>query len=869
LILHLETSCKGFDLYIFFIIRGAEEAEMFGIILIHTGLLRRVSLMVLAVLAPLGSSFTRAQAVSEHADSNIFVDASEPAGAPRDTPYTPGSSLSLTGHRIGVNARYLTMDGKPWLPVMGEFHYSRYPESEWESEILKMKAGGVQIVSTYVIWIHHEEVEGQFDWTGQRDLRRFVSLCARHGLYVYLRIGPWVHGEVRNGGIPDWLLRKGPTRDSNSEFLSYVQSFDGQIAQQVLGLLWKDGGPIIGIQLENEYAGKNREDAEHYILKLKQMAIESGMDTPLYSVTAWGDAVVPPGAVLPVYGGYPDAPWDTTSNDLPASEVYAFRFSSRLDGNTEKLSATPAVNGDPREPFPFLTAEVGGGLQDTYRRRPIIYPDDIAAMCSVFLGSGVNLLGFYMYHGGENPDGHLSTLQESKATGYPTDVPVKSYDFQAPLSEFGDERLSFRRLKLFTYFLHDFGDTLAPMTVHAPSNTPRSPQDLSLPRLSVRSSGDSGFIFLNNHVRHQTMPGWKDFQVTLKLPHETFKIPDIPITIPNGAYPIWPFNLELEGVRLKYSTAQLFTRLARNDETDYFFFAVPGIRPDFCFTDGTFITIAGNVPRRKLGGSTLLEDVSPGLESNIVVQTLDGRKIRVVLLTRNEAENAWKTKLAGQDRALFTAEQFFEDEKHIYLQSNGDPHFAFTIFPQMSTGLSGSAPIEEAKAGQDANESTFSATLPENRIDFKLTKVQDAPLAPVQHPDRRNAEPENASVVAPGADAFAKAAAWKITIDGYDPAASVSNLFLKIDYAGDVARLSSENGLLTDNFFNGDPWVVGLKRFMSRNKSDSVRLGVLALEWNSPIKLDSQSGLNVQRDLKIAIVRDVKLIPQYQLVIEK
>jgi beta-galactosidase len=70
----------------------------------------------------------------------------------------------------------------------------------------------VQIISTYIFWIHDEEVEGQFDWSGQRNLREFVQLCAKHGLYVYSRIGPWAHGEVRNGGLPDWLLKKGPTR---------------------------------------------------------------------------------------------------------------------------------------------------------------------------------------------------------------------------------------------------------------------------------------------------------------------------------------------------------------------------------------------------------------------------------------------------------------------------------------------------------------------------------------------------------------------------------------------------------------------------------------------------------------------------------
>ena len=90
---------------------------------------------------------------------------------------------------------------------------------------------------------------------------------------------------------------------------------------------------------------------------------------------------------------------------------------------------------------------MGGGIQDTYHRRPVIQPDDVAAMVPVMLGSGVNLYGTYMFQGGENPDGKLTTLQESQGTNYPTDVPVKSYDFQAPLGEFGQEREVFRKLK--------------------------------------------------------------------------------------------------------------------------------------------------------------------------------------------------------------------------------------------------------------------------------------------------------------------------------------------------------------------------------------------------------------------------------------
>jgi beta-galactosidase len=79
-----------------------------------------------------------------------------------------------------------------------------------------MEAGGIQIISAYVFWIHHEEVEGRFDWSRQRDLRRFAELCSKHSMFVYPRIGPWAHGEARNGGLPDWLPAKGPIRVNDS-----------------------------------------------------------------------------------------------------------------------------------------------------------------------------------------------------------------------------------------------------------------------------------------------------------------------------------------------------------------------------------------------------------------------------------------------------------------------------------------------------------------------------------------------------------------------------------------------------------------------------------------------------------------------------
>ncbi|MEO6497450.1 MAG: beta-galactosidase, partial [Mucilaginibacter sp.] len=109
------------------------------------------------------------------------------------------------GKQILINSRYITLNGEPVIPVMGELQFSRTPKDEWEDRILKMKACGINIVSTYVIWIHHEEIEGQFNWSGNKDLRCFLKLCQKHNILAYPRIGPWVHGEVRNGGTPDWI----------------------------------------------------------------------------------------------------------------------------------------------------------------------------------------------------------------------------------------------------------------------------------------------------------------------------------------------------------------------------------------------------------------------------------------------------------------------------------------------------------------------------------------------------------------------------------------------------------------------------------------------------------------------------------------
>lgn len=104
------------------------------------------------------------------------------------------------GEKIDFTNYYMTYNGHPCIPIMGEFHFSRFPSQYWRHELKKMQAGGINIVPTYILWIHVEDEEGSFDWSGDRNVRAFLETCQSLGLQVLLRIGPFAHGECRNGG---------------------------------------------------------------------------------------------------------------------------------------------------------------------------------------------------------------------------------------------------------------------------------------------------------------------------------------------------------------------------------------------------------------------------------------------------------------------------------------------------------------------------------------------------------------------------------------------------------------------------------------------------------------------------------------------
>lgn len=504
------------------------------------------------------------------------------------------------GEEINVTSRYFTRNGKPWIGVMGEFHFSRYSRENWHRELAKMKAGGITIVSTYLFWIYHEEIEGKMDFGGDNDIRAFIEECKDVGLDVVIRIGPWAHGECRNGAFPDWLLKKDyKLRDNNEEYLAVVKKWYQSIYNEVKGLFYKDGGNIIAVQIENEFV----DNAEH-LAKLKEIAVECGFIAPIYTVTGWNSASgakIPVDEVVPVFGGYCEAPWENHMNRLSPSPHYFFnRMRNDSAIGTDLIAKTQSDGWQlPYERYPFATCELGGGIEVTHHRRPIIKPMDIYAVSLVKLGDGNNLVGYYMYHGGTNKIGELSTFNETKATGYPNDYPILSYDFQAPLSEYGEVREQYGLLNMLHMFVNDFGEEFAPMIAVDSANSVAVDDTNSL-RYGMRTNGKSGFVFVNHYQRLTELADIENAVISA----ENVEFP--PIDVKGEVSFFMPFNMKMGDSVLEYATAQ---PLCKCDDT-YFFAEIPNIKAEYKFSKGSanIVTVPFENAKymRKLNGTVYI-----------------------------------------------------------------------------------------------------------------------------------------------------------------------------------------------------------------------------------------------------------------------
>lgn len=738
-------------------------------------------------------------------ENRIIIDSAE-----KETRLLPMGGTDSQGNLWQVDNLSFLKNGKRFLPVMGEFHFSRYEPEDWEEELLKMKAGGVGIVATYVFWIHHEEKKGEWDFTGCRNLRGFLEACKRADMPVWLRIGPWAHGECRNGGFPDWLAQDKTmqVRTNDPAYLKLVEAFYQKVGEQAAGMMCKDGGPIIGIQLENEYGHcggpSDREEGMAHMRTLKKLALEAGFDVPYYTATGWGGAYVVDGETLPVLGGYVDAPWAEHVEQMPASANFVFSAYKQDEniGSDLKREDSAGFTFDPSI-SPYLTAELGGGLQVTSHRRTWPSPKDIEAQSICMLGGGANLLGYYMYHGGINPDGKYSTLQESRATGYNNDLPVKSYDFQTCIRESGEINASFGKLKKLHLLLQDFGESLAGTQTFFAEKQPESPEDLHTLRVTARVNPETGagFLFVNNHQRHRMMDAHPDASVCLRFPDHRKEIGRL--NLPEGACGVIPFDFPFGEAVLEETNAFLLCRL--------------GNRIFFYMPDGT-------------AARDRVDPQGSVLEENPYFAWKNGKSCDAAVLSEAEADRAFRfgNRLYVTERA---DDCLIEKNGKLYLITKAE-ETVLTVY-------------EEAG---EAKRLTVEAVNGRAQINARFDLLKEAAGAQGKTLYREYAVHMD---IPGGAGAkMQESRDWH-------------QLYLEADYAGDRAEIYVDGRLADDWFTNGEKWHIALKRFGFPSE-----LTLRIYSTDNPIP--NPYGNRVYYDLPVkegCELFGVRVIPEYEICI--
>ena len=170
------------------------------------------------------------------------------------------------------------LNGKPFIVKAAELHYARIPQPYWEHRIKMCKALGMNTICIYIFWNYHEAQEGQFNWSGDRNVADFVKLCQKNGMYVIVRPGPYVCAEWEMGGLPWWLLKNKDIqlRTQDPAFLNRVKAFEAEVGKQLAPLTIQNGGPIIMVQVENEYGSYDTN--KPYVSEIRDCLRSVGFD---------------------------------------------------------------------------------------------------------------------------------------------------------------------------------------------------------------------------------------------------------------------------------------------------------------------------------------------------------------------------------------------------------------------------------------------------------------------------------------------------------------------------------------------------------------------------------------------------------------
>lgn len=307
------------------------------------------------------------------------------------------------------------LNGKPFVVKAAELHYPRIPRPYWEHRIKMCRALGMNTICLYVFWNIHEQREGEFNFTGQNDIAAFCRLAQKNGMYVIVRPGPYVCAEWEMGGLPWWLLKKKDIRlrEQDPYFMDRVSKFMAKVGEQLAPLTIQNGGPIIMVQVENEYGSYGEDKA--YVSAIRDIVRQSGFDKVTLFQCDWASNFT--------RNGLDDLVW--TMN---------FGTGSDIDSQFSRLREL-------RPESPLMCSEFWSGWFDKWGARHETRPASaMVAGIDEMLSKGISF-SLYMTHGGTS-FGHWAG---ANSPGFAPDV--TSYDYDAPINEYGQATPKYYELR--------------------------------------------------------------------------------------------------------------------------------------------------------------------------------------------------------------------------------------------------------------------------------------------------------------------------------------------------------------------------------------------------------------------------------------
>ncbi len=320
---------------------------------------------------------------------------------------TPAQNAAPSNvHRFGIEGDHFVLDGKPFQIISGEIHYARIPREYWRDRLKKARSMGLNTVSTYVFWNAHELKPGLYDFAGSLDVAAFIRMAQEEGLYVILRPGPYSCAEWDLGGIPAWLFSDPGIvlRGTDEKFLAPAERWLKRLGQELAPLQLARGGPILAVQVENEYGSFGNDKA--YMRRTRDALLNAGFTESLL-FTADGAEELAAGTLPDVHAAVNFGPGDSQSEFAKLNKFRPGR--------------------------PMLNAEYWDGWFDHWgEHHHVTDAAKQAREIDWILSQGYSI-NLYMFHGGTS-FGFMSGANWDRKTYEPD---VTSYDYDSPVSESG------------------------------------------------------------------------------------------------------------------------------------------------------------------------------------------------------------------------------------------------------------------------------------------------------------------------------------------------------------------------------------------------------------------------------------------------